>query len=266
MYHRQHMRFALFSSVTLLVFAACAATAATTQRHRQTIAFFPNARAAQQGFVRLHNASTTAGVVRVAAVDDTGEQRGEVTLTVRAGETVHFNSADLENGNAGNAKKGLSDGIGPGDGHWRLELASDLDFQAFAYLRTADGFLASVHDLAVGGEVLIFNPASNRNQESLLRLVNANDAAVAATIRGVDDHGAPAAGEVTLTIPAGAVRMLTAVQLERGGEGVQGALGDGAGKWRLTVSAPRPIGVMSLLASPTGHLANLSSRSWSVND
>ena len=37
-----------------------------------------------------------------------------------------------------------------------------------------------------------------------------------------------------------------------------GALGDGAGKWRLVVTSVPPIQVMSLLASPTGHLTNLS--------
>ena len=35
--------------------------------------------------------------------------------------------------------------------------------------------------------------------------------------------------------------------------------GDGSGKWRLFVSADRPIQVMSLLYSrPTGNLTNLS--------
>ena len=256
--HIQHMCSALLGNVMLLLFVAYATTTlASGRRHHQTVAFFPSAQAPQQGFVRLRNSSGTAGVVYVAAVDDTGVQRGEATLAMNAGETVHFNSEDLENGNL---EKGLSGAASPGDGNWRLELESDLDFQAFAYLRTEDGFLASMHDLAVGGDVPIFNPASNRNQTSLLRLVNADDEAVAVTIRGVDDQGTPAAGEVALTIPAGAARMLTATQLESGGEGIESALGDGDGKWRLTVSAQRPIGVMSLLASPTGHLANLSTR------
>ncbi|MDD9960853.1 MAG: hypothetical protein OXU70_02025, partial [Gammaproteobacteria bacterium] len=39
---------------------------------------------------------------------------------------------------------------------------------------------------------------------------------------------------------------------------VEGALGDGTGKWRLKVASDMPIHVMSLLRSPTGHLANLS--------
>ena len=36
------------------------------------------------------------------------------------------------------------------------------------------------------------------------------------------------------------------------------ASGTGKGKWRLSVSADRPIQVMSLLELPTGHLTNLS--------
>ena len=51
---------------------------------------------------------------------------------------------------------------------------------------------------------------------------------------------------------------LTALQLETGGEGLTGALGEGMGKWRLRVRSDRPIVVMSLLESPTGHLTNLS--------
>ena len=35
-------------------------------------------------------------------------------------------------------------------------------------------------------------------------------------------------------------------------------LGDGKGKWRLNVSSDVPVEAMSLLESPTGHLANLS--------
>ena len=61
-----------------------------------------------------------------------------------------------------------------------------------------------------------------------------------------------------VSVPAGASRTLGAAELESGGAGFTGALGAGSGKWRLLVSADGPIGVMSLLASPTGHLTNLS--------
>ena len=59
-------------------------------------------------------------------------------------------------------------------------------------------------------------------------------------------------------MPAGGTRTYTAQQLESGGEGFEGALGDGAGKWRLEVTSDQPVRVLSLLSSPTGHLTNLS--------
>ena len=42
------------------------------------------------------------------------------------------------------------------------------------------------------------------------------------------------------------------------GEHLSGALGDGAGKWHLTVDAPFETAVMSLLDTPTGFITNLS--------
>ena len=79
-----------------------------------------------------------------------------------------------------------------------------------------------------------------------------------ATIVGIDDAGRSPGTEVTVTVPAGASRTLTAAELETGGAGLDGALGDGAGKWRLLITCEEPIVVMSLLSSPTGHLTNLS--------
>ena len=121
-----------------------------------------------------------------------------------------------------------------------------------------------MHDLAPasGGEHLVatFNPGSNDRQASLLRLVNDGGAAASVTISGVDDRGAPGRSAVSATVPAGRSLTLSAAQLESGeGSGiVGGALGDGAGKWRLAVASDRPVRAMSLLRSPTGHLANLS--------
>ena len=60
-----------------------------------------------------------------------------------------------------------------------------------------------------------------------------------------------------LEVPAGGARTVSALEIESG-EGVDGALGNGAGKWRLVVTADWPIELMSLLSSPTGHLTNLS--------
>ena len=214
----------------------------------------------RQGFVRVVNRSAEAGEVSVRARDDSGRDYEPVALAIGAGQAVHFNSDDLEQGNRA---KGLSAGVGAGEGDWRLELRSGLDIEALAYVRTADGFLTSMHDLAPtsgGGRLAAtFNPGGNDRQVSLLRLVNDGTAAAQVAISGVDDRGA-AGGEVSATVPAGRSLTLSAAQLESGsGPGVvSGALGDGAGKWRLTVRSDRPIDVMSLLRSPTGHLTNLS--------
>ena len=212
----------------------------------------------REGFVRVINHAAEAGEVAIEAVDDTGMRRGPVALSVDAGATVHFNSGDLEDGNA---EKGLPEGVGPGEGDWRLVLDSDLDFEVLSYIRAGDGFLTSMHDVAPMRDgryrVAIFNPGSNPNQVSRLRLVNpgAEDAQV--TITGIDDAGASPGTTVGFDLPAGRSTTLTATELESG-VGVAGALGDGVGKWRLTVTATGPVVAMSLLSSPTGHLTNLS--------
>ena len=222
----------------------------------------PASNSARPGFVRIINHSDRAGTVGIHAIDDTGRPFGPVELAMEAHQTRHFNSTDLENGNAA---KGLSAGVGDGTGNWRLVLDSELSFEALAYVRTPDGFVTSMHEVALEtGEgsnryhVPFVNPGSNRNQKSLLRLVNPGSSGVDIVITGVDDKGSGAPlGEVRLHLGAGRARMLSAQQLEQG-DGVAGRLGDGTGKWRLSVSAERPIQVMSLLQLPTGHLTNLS--------
>ena len=212
-----------------------------------------------QGFVRVVNHSDTAGEVMIEAIDDAGGPAPAVTLSLGALETTHFNSGDLEQGNA---NKGLSAGTGSGNGDWRLTLTSDLNIETLAYIRTGDGFLTSMHDVAPSSgnrsRVAIFNPGSNRNQVSLLRLINPGSESVDVSVQGIDDKGQPAGDVVRLSVPANAARTVSAADLESGGEGLEGSLGDGSGKWQLSVEADGPVAVMSLLQSPSGHLTNLS--------
>ncbi len=226
-------------------------------RHR--VPLFPAAGGARHGFVRVINRSRRSGDVAIAAVDDAGNRSGPARLEIGRRQTAHFNSSDLE---AGNAAKGLSGGVGMGEGDWRLELTSTLDLQVLSYVRTADGFVTSMHDLAPGAadgshRVVFFNPGSNSRQVSKLRLVNDGGRAASATIAGVDDGGSDS-GMVAVTVPAGQALTFTSAQLEAGGGALSGGLGDGSGKWRLRVESDAPLSVMSLLESPTGHLANVS--------
>ena len=104
----------------------------------------------------------------------------------------------------------------------------------------------------------IFNPGSNREQVSLLRLVNPSDTAAQISVQGIDDRGNPGSSPVWFSVPVGRSRTVDAEELETGEGGVSGALGDGFGKWQLIVNGDRPLIAMSLLRSPTGHLTNLS--------
>ena len=213
----------------------------------------------RQGFVRVVYRADRAGTVTIAAIDDAGQHHGSATLALPAGATAPFNSDDLEQGNP---DKGLTGAVGAGTGDWRLALTADVDIDVYAYIRHTDGFVTSMHDaapvLGTRHRIAFLNPGGNRAQVSSLRLVNPGEQSASVTIAARDDHGASPGGMVRLTIPAGAARTYTAAQLEEGSPGLRGALGDGAGKWRLAVTSDRPISAMSLLASPTGHLTNLS--------
>ena len=238
------------------------APAALQEGGAHRVPLFPSASdpLGRQGFLRVINRSDRGGEVRIRAFDDTGRDYEPLTLSLNANHVAHFNSDDLE---LGNAQKGLSGSTGSGVGDWRLRLSSGLDIEVLAYIRTSTRFLTSMHDLVGGSgrryEVATFNPGSNTRQVSVLRIVNPGSVPAHVSVAGVDDAGAASAEVVRIEVPAGTARRLAAPDLE-GGEDLRGGLGDGKGKWRLTVDSEQPVLVMSLLASPTGHLANLSTR------
>ena len=227
------------------------------------VPLFPSAAdpSGREGLVRVLNRSDVAGVVLIEAVDDAGVRSEPVRLAIGAGGAAHFNSADLE---SGNAMKGLPTGVGvPTTGSWRLELYSALDIEALAYIRTPDGFLTSIHDvvpryqracwearrLPSDRRSAIFNPASNSTRRSILRLINAGRYRLHLPIWGIDDVGTVRG--FAFDVRAGAATA-TADQLQGLG------LDAGVGKWRLVIDAPRQVAAMSLLESPDGYLTNLS--------
>ena len=229
----------------------------------------------RQGFVRLINHSEQDGAVRIHAIDDAGTAAGSIVLALRAGETVHFNSDDLE---GGNPAKGIAAGVGAGVGDWRLQLETSLDLNALAYVRISGGFLTNMHDLVPRQPrdgttnhrytVPIFNPASNRRQVSNLRLISLGDEQASIVVTGIDDDGEPSPGSVRLSLEPAAARVLTAADLERGSEGIDGSLGDGRGKWELAIGSTAPLGVMNVLETRPaagentgGNLTNLSTAS-----
>ena len=236
---------------------------------RQIPYFLSSGHPDREGFARIINHSEESGEVSIHAIDDTGIRRGPITLTMGQRRTVQFNSTDLEQGNE---SKGLANGVGTANGDWRLTLTSGLDIEALAYIRSSDGFLTSIHDLSpvtdVGTgnrhRVSFFNPGSNQNQVSRIRVVNSGESEARVLVRAWDDDGAEApGGTVEFSVPPGNAQSFDSSELETGAADFDGMLGDGTGKWRLLIESDRPIEVMSLLESPGGFLANLSTSTTS---
>ena len=125
-------------------------------------ALFPSASTPhRQGFVRIINHSDQTGTVHITGIDDAGDEYGPVMVTLKPREMAHFNSRDLAQENA---SKGLVGALGAGTGNWRLRLYSELDIEALAYVRTADGFVTTMHERvresAMGHHVAFFNPGA----------------------------------------------------------------------------------------------------------
>ena len=93
----------------------------------------------------------------------------------------------------------------------------------------------------------------------MLRIANPHADDVDVTITAVDAAAQSGESAVALSVPARGAVNLTSVELEEGGDHSTGYLGDGYGKWRLTIEATKDLYVLSLLHSTgTGHITNLS--------
>ena len=217
----------------------------------------------REGVVRVINRSGAAGEVRIAAFDGTGRSYEALTLALSANGAVQLDSDDLE---LGNPDKGLAGSTGAGEGDWRLELTSDLDLDVLAYVRTAGGRLSPMHDAAAREPdgfrrhyVPVFHAAGHEGQESRLHLFNAGETETRVSIAGIDDAGVAAPeGSVSLTLGAGETRVLTAAELEDGGEGFNGRFGTGSGRWRMFVTSYGMLQVTGLGYGAGGEVANLS--------
>jgi hypothetical protein len=233
-----------------------------------TIIWFANpaSETIQQAFIRLVNNNATPVNITVIGTDDAGQPApsGNVTLTLGAGESRQMTMIDLENGNV---DKGLSGALGNGTGTWQLEVSADAEnIDVMSLIRTPDGFLTNVGRpvprIANGtNEVYMFNPGSNTDQRSFLRVANTTNDIGTVIITGIDEAGLAApGGAVAFSLGPREGKQITAQDLESGNAvlGLSGALGDGQGKWYLTVESDLDLRVFSLMDTPTGFITNLS--------
>lgn len=96
------------TAILILVIGASPSVSGATAGRGHLVPYMPAATdERRQGFVRVVNHGDESGTVEINAFDDAGDRFGPVSLLIGALETRHFNSDDLE---TGNAVKGLSSG------------------------------------------------------------------------------------------------------------------------------------------------------------
>lgn len=223
----------------------------------------PASNTEQQGFIRIINETSSPAIATIFPIDDAGNLKPKLTVSLAAYESKTLNSSDIENGNSA---KGLMGAAGQGVGNWRLAISSDSIISALGLIRSSSGFLNSMHDIAPAylsatlHEIGMFNPAKNLNQQSKLRLSNNTDVQNNFVITGIDDSGR-VAGSLSVAVPAFASVTLTSVDIERGNQaiGLSGALGEGVGKWRLVITSTQNASVQSIMELPGGYISNISS-------
>jgi hypothetical protein len=107
--------------------------------------------------------------------------------------------------------------------------------------------------------VSFFQPDDTSGRVGYLGLYNRSTAAATVTITGKDDLGVTApSGSMTVSIPAGATKVLSSNQIEQGGGGVTGRLGNGTGYWHLDVTSASDVMVQNFVASSNGGLTEMT--------
>lgn len=225
----------------------------------------PGSNQTQQSFLRVLNKTAEMASVVLSAIDDAGNPApgGDISFSLGPNEAKHFNSLDYE---TGNTSKGLSGSLGDGAGKWHLSLTSERELEVMSMIRTPDGFLTNLSavvasDLNNDHHIYFANPASNTAQQTFIRIVNTSNNAGTVTISGIDDAGNDAAnGSVQFQLDAFSAKQINASDLENGNmnKGLMGSLGDGAGRWQLTVSSSLSLQVMNMIRTADGFVTNLS--------
>ena len=216
----------------------------------------------QQSFVRILNLTTQSGTVTVTGYDDAGNEGGTMSFTLAANDAQQLNSSDIE---TGNTDKGLSGALGEGDGNWRLVVSSDLEMDVMSIIRLPGGYLSNMSAISPGEgnsrELTLVEPADETTRTSSLRIINTSTNVATVTVSATDDDGAPApGGDVTMTLNPNQAQHVSIADLESGNvsEGLSGMLGDGNGRWRMTVSSTDTLEVMSLVETTDNLMANIS--------
>ena len=215
---------------------------------------------AVRGIVRVVNSSEHQGYVSAYMIDDAGTRFGPVETQLGPWQASQFSSADLE------------DIVGTGEGFWRLEISTNLDIRAQAFMRFVDNNLAPMHDVIpiyskteshYWYHANKFFPAKHATHVSWLRLINPTASSlrvdmVSAPDRGGDYSSFDRGRSVWIRLRPHESRWLSSEHFEEGKPGLGGSLGALTQGHHLFIRSRKPLWAMNLMRNPTGRFFNLS--------
>ena len=241
----------------------------------------------RQSFVRIiwpyTNDYTLDRGATIRAYDDAGNRYPPIEIelpeaklrngTIDGVFVIYFNSDDLE---YGNANKHIPYGTGSGRGDWWLKITSDEAIIVQSFIRTSDGFLTSMHDVLPkksngtmrnSYEANTFNPASNTNQVSSLRIVNTSNEKQTIMTNGAIDTEPHSEGSALVyhhsIKPYQAVNLTAQFLEENSHPNAQWSEKRGKRRiviWSRTDHLLDHLLVMHIMETPTGHITNLSTQ------
>ena len=206
--------------------------------------FNPGSNVDQVNLLRLINPSDKEAKATVTGVDDSGASPGNpVQLTLAAGATCTFDAVQLESG-TGLACGVSQDGIGDGDGNWRLTVASAAPLVAMNLLSDPDGYLTSLSDTASPDaddtwHVHLFPAANDQHgRQGVVRVINRSSSEGMVSIAASDDTDTEYEA-LNLTVSGHHAVHFQSDDLELGNKhkNLKGSAGSGTGTWRLALSS-----------------------------
>ena len=102
-------------------------------------------------------------------------------------------------------------------------------------------------------------PASDAGHQGFIRITNPTGTSTSVSFYGIDDAGSPSAGTPSFTLGPQESKQFNSIDLESGAvaKGLVGALGTGAGNWRLLFSTAGLIDATALVRVPSGFLTSV---------
>ena len=198
----------------------------------------------QNSLLRLVNPNAEEIEVTVTATDDTGfTPSSQVRLVLPEGSACTLDAHQLESG-SGIACGPSQDGLGTGNGNWRLKVASEARLVAMNLRSIPTGHLANLSATAIPDadgtrHVNLFSASTNPNgRQGVVRVINSTAEPGIVTIRPSDNsdtHYEP----VSLNLGANEAASFNTNDLELGNrdKGLTGHTGSGTGTWRLALSS-----------------------------